>query len=79
MTTLTREQLRALADAADNLTRDNDWDNETIGDVTAALRAAADQLEAVWKCVVWESFKAFDGEEVTYTSPILKALEASDD
>lgn len=47
MTAPTPEQMRELADAADNPTRDNDWDNRVIADVMAALRAAADQLEAV--------------------------------
>lgn len=46
------KQMRALADAAGNLTRDNDWDNETITDVMTALRAAANQLEAVHAALV---------------------------
>lgn len=46
MTAPTPGEMRALADAAGNLTRDNDWDSEVIADVMAALRAAADQLEA---------------------------------
>lgn len=45
MTALTPEQMRALADAAANLSVDNDWDATVIADVMAALRAAADQQE----------------------------------
>lgn len=47
MTAPAPEQLRALANATANLTVDNDWDATVVADVMVALRAAADQLEAV--------------------------------
>lgn len=47
MTAPTPKQIRELADIADSLNRDNEWDNEVIADVMVALRTAAGQLEAV--------------------------------
>lgn len=72
MTATTPEQMRALADAATNLTVDNDWDATVIADVMTALRAAADQLEAV-QALLTEAHDKFadtyDTERVTGRGP----------
>ncbi|UXZ57073.1 hypothetical protein [Curtobacterium sp. Arg-1] len=44
---MTPEQMRALADDAEKLQGDSDYDYVFVTDVMTALRAAADQLEAV--------------------------------
>lgn len=78
---MTPEQYRALAD---------DWQQQLLDAAmtqaekdkrertVAALRAAADQLEAVRNVVVDNSFQAFDGEEVVYSDLVMAIVYPAD-
>lgn len=71
MTALTPQQMREMAD--------RHWlpiPHEE--EVAAALRAAADQLEAVRTVVVDNSFQAFDGEEVVYSDLVMAIVYPAD-
>lgn len=46
--------------------------------VVVALRAAADQLEAVRQVVIDNTFQAFDGEEVVYSDLVMEIVCRAD-
>lgn len=66
---MTPQQMRELADVADNLTRDSDWDAAVIADVMSTLRAAADQLEALHEWDMRGRFENLDAILTADTAP----------
>lgn len=79
MTALTPEQMCALAS---QLRSNADAHQEPGGTerrrAAAALRAAADQLEAVRQVVVDNSFQAFDGEVAVYSDLVTEIVFPAD-
>lgn len=72
MTNYTPEQYRALADELQSAAAiDFGVSGDTMFAAQTALRAAADQLEAVRQVVVDNSFQADDGEEVVYSDLVM--------